>query len=419
MIVFKRKLGGIESENYYYKFQFGGKQYLRCANTRNERLAKREAAQHLERLRAERAKLEEVAKLAGCKPQDVRYCEQCRKPMSRVRCLYVGHAPFCGKDCYRKWRDARQVVAVPTLREFERRFMKSVETHSFDKPATIQFYKLKYTRLLEFGPLADTRLDRIDEGLIDSYVQHRRKVVSPASTNRELATLRKALRLAYDWKLLDRVPRIRLLPGEKPREFVLSHQQEAAYLENAPEPLKSVALLLVDTGLRISEALALQWSDVHLEHNFLHVRSGKSRNATRDVLLTTRVQAMLETRCAARRSPWVFTDEPGTGPLSIWTLQSQHKRVRLALGLSPMVLHSLRHTFATRLGESGAGAFEIKKLLGHSSVTVSERYTHPTAEMMQRAFDRLQALNESKQRALPSKGQTETQPRIKTVSHAA
>ena len=57
------------------------------------------------------------------------------------------------------------------------------------------------------------------------------------------------------------------------------------------------------------------------------------------------------------------------------------------------VLHSLRHTCLTRLGEAGADAFTIMKLAGHSSVTVSQRYVHPTPESMERAFDRLETFN--------------------------
>ena len=57
------------------------------------------------------------------------------------------------------------------------------------------------------------------------------------------------------------------------------------------------------------------------------------------------------------------------------------------------VLHSLRHTFLTRFGEAGADAFTIKKVAGHSSVTISERYIHPTPEGQERAFERFATLN--------------------------
>lgn len=57
------------------------------------------------------------------------------------------------------------------------------------------------------------------------------------------------------------------------------------------------------------------------------------------------------------------------------------------------VIHSLRHTMLTRLGEDGADAFTIMRIAGHSSVTVSQRYVHPTPEGMERAFERLENLN--------------------------
>jgi hypothetical protein len=60
------------------------------------------------------------------------------------------------------------------------------------------------------------------------------------------------------------------------------------------------------------------------------------------------------------------------------------------------VIHSLRHTMLTRLGESGAAAFTIMKIAGHSSVTVSQRYVHPSPESLEKAFERLDRLNCSK-----------------------
>jgi len=109
-------------------------------------------------------------------------------------------------------------------------------------------------RLLDFEPLVSARLDSIEEELIERFVQRRNEQVSPASVNRALATLRKLLRLAQEWRLIDRVPRIRLLPGERNREFVLSHAQEQIYLVATSQPLREFAILDLDTGLRVSEA---------------------------------------------------------------------------------------------------------------------------------------------------------------------
>src|SRR5207247_2354453 len=157
------------------------------------------------------------------------------------------------------------------------------------------------------------RLEAIDESLIESFVQSRRgapsragvnrkkprpldpeKTVSPATVNRALATLRRLLRLAQEWRVIDRVPRVRLLPGERNREFILSHERERVYLEMASQPLKDVGTLILDAGLRIGEALALEWADIRLQpangakFGYLHVHDGKSRFSRRNVPLTAR-----------------------------------------------------------------------------------------------------------------------------------
>ena len=60
----------------------------------------------------------------------------------------------------------------------------------------------------------------------------------------------------------------------------------------------------------------------------------------------------------------------------------------------------LRHTFATRLGESGADVFTIMKLMGHSSVSVSQKYVYPSPESVERGFAKLEALSVSEMRGV-------------------
>jgi integrase len=106
---------------------------------------------------------------------------------------------------------------------------------------------------------------------------------------------------------------------------------------------------------------------------------------------------MLKAGKATVKSGCVFPgDSPGR-PILVSSLDHEHGEVRTALKLSAdFVLHSLRHTMLTRLGESGADAVTIMRIAGHSSVTVSQRYVHPTPEGMERAFERLERLNEVK-----------------------
>jgi integrase len=169
-----------------------------------------------------------------------------------------------------------------------------------------------------------------------------------------------------------------------------------------------VARLMLGSGLRVSEGVGLEWADIHLEpvngarFGYLHLRDGKSRNARRNVPLTTDVRAMLETRSESVHAPWVFSDERNIGPLSSSTVSHQHTKLRRDLKFPEgFVLHSFRHTFGTRLGAAGIDSFSIKKLMGHSSVAVSEKYIHPTPESLMVAFDRLESYTAEAVKALP------------------
>jgi integrase len=160
-----------------------------------------------------------------------------------------------------------------------------------------------------------------------------------------------------------------------------------------------VAVLLLDTGLRVGEALQLQWGDVHLEpapgskSGYIQIRDGKSRYAKRNLSLTSRVSAILKRRKEeAKSTSWVFPGKLGK-PFVGTSLNHQHQRARAALKLPPdFVIHSLRHTMLTRLGESGADAFTIMRIAWHSSVTISQRYVHPSPESLEKAFERLESL---------------------------
>ena len=304
---------------------------------------------------------------------------------------------------------------VPTLLQFAPRFEDAITTQCQEKPRTIQFYKERLRRLLEYSAIASARLNEIDEQLIEQLKLHRTRQISRlgrplsvASINRELGTLRRVLRLAHEWKIMDRMPRIRLFSGEAQRDFVLSYKQEEGYLHMAPNPLKDIALLILDTGMRPGEACALEWRHVRVvpapgaKFGHLHVTAGKTRNAKRNLSLTERVREMLETRRnAADGAQHVFPADSG-GPWLVSSLDHQHTKFRDLLGLpKEFVVHSLRHTMLTRLGESGADAFTIMRIAGHSSVTVSQRYVHPSPESLETAFARMDALNTSKRRGTP------------------
>jgi integrase len=352
--VYKRQ----DSEYYWFKFSFNGKLYQRPSKVRNRREAEKIEAAFRTLLANGEVGLEDQS-------------------------------------------------PAPRLREFAQSFIDFIQTRHANKPETVKFYANRLKRLMEWEPLRETRLDRIDESLIERYIFIRRKKVGVVAVNRELATLRRILHVAKEWKLIRSVPKVRLLPGETSRDFVLDYFTEGAYLEACPPLLREVAIVLLDSGLRLGEALALQWPDVHLEpvggarYGWIQVRAGKSKNARRTVPLAARVSRLLTEKHTCATSVWVFPGVSPDRPVLGTSLAHMHTNICRPKSCDKQsysfpkdfVLHSLRHTCLTRLGEAGADAFTIMKLAGHSSVTVSQRYVHPTGETIQLAFDRLEALN--------------------------
>jgi integrase len=206
--------------------------------------------------------------------------------------------------------------------------------------------------------------------------------------------------LAYDWLLIDRVPKFQMLAGERNREFVLTGALRDEFIGGLPEPCKTIARFLVNTGLRISECCALTWDRVSLTdaQGYIYIDKGKSKRAKRHIPLTDEAQLILEEQKRVSRSNYVFVRWGGrvskdlwfTAPVSRYTISGQFSKRRDEMGLPwDAVLHCTRHTALTDLGAAGADAFTIQAVAGHASVTTSQRYVHPVAETIKRAINML------------------------------
>jgi integrase len=181
---------------------------------------------------------------------------------------------------------------------------------------------------------------------------------------------------------------------------VLTHELEPVYLDLLKQPLRDVATLMLDTGLRIGEVLSLTWQNVHFtpakdaRYGYLTVRASHAKNSkSRNIPLNRAFNVLIN---QSATDGYVFHRENGSRLYQTW-LDEQHRAVRETLSLpEDFVLHSCRHTFGTQLGEAGADAFTIMKLMGHSTVTMSQKYVHPSPELLETAMNRLEALNQSK-----------------------
>jgi len=303
---------------------------------------------------------------------------------------------------------------APTFAEFEKRFRAKMLTDHASKPKTAAHYTNGLNRLLEFDRIRNTRLDEIDRQLVDDYIAFRskatfgkKKPIKVASINRELEALRRLLNVAVENKVISSRPKISRLKGEKGRDRVLDHAEEQAYLMVAKQPLRDIATIIVDAGMRPEEVFRMSWENVHFEPagnaRFGRIFNpfGKTENARRNVSMTQRVRSLLEMRHEQQGRPvegWVFPAPTKLGRVE--SLKSQHAKALKDSRVKAFVLYSLRHTMLTRLGEAGADAFAIQKIAGHSSILVSQRYVHPTPERLESAFAALEAYNAAKQEKL-------------------
>jgi integrase len=126
------------------------------------------------------------------------------------------------------------------------------------------------------------------------------------------------------------------------------------------------------------------------------VTHGKTDSARRVLPLTLRARNILRDRWEEMERPaegWVWGADTRSRHFEKSTLKKQHKKALRLSVVRPFVLYSLRHTFLTRLGESGCDAWTLARIAGHSSVAISARCVHPSEDAVLFALDRLSGHN--------------------------
>ena len=156
----------------------------------------------------------------------------------------------------------REKKPVPTLAQFaQERFLPWARaTFEEASPKSWAWYRVGVRALVSFKPLADRPLNEITGEQVASFAAYRVSEGLQVSTvSSSLRVLRRMLRLAVEWGAVEQCPRVKLLPGERRCERVVTPEEEARYLSAALEPLASFATLLADTGLGPDECFRLRW----------------------------------------------------------------------------------------------------------------------------------------------------------------
>jgi integrase len=155
-----------------------------------------------------------------------------------------------------------------------------------------------------------------------------------------------------------------------------------------------MALLSLHCGLRAGEIFNLTWGDVDLERGILTLRDSKS-GKTRMAFMTENVKGVIEKPDDAKHDDLVFPDRDDN---KMKRISNAFQRAVNELGFNngisdprqQVVFHTLRHTFASWLVENGTDLYTVKELMGHSTLAMTERYSHLGQNTLQNAVRNLE-----------------------------
>jgi integrase/recombinase XerC len=277
---------------------------------------------------------------------------------------------------------------------------------------TVRAYRSDLDRFATFwerdfgeGSAAKTPISKVDTLAVRSYLAslHRSHLAS-RSLARHLSTLRSFFRWACREGHVEKNP-ARALPSPKlprtlPRamtqpdtERLLEVDEEGSF----PERDRALFELLYATGLRVSEAAGLDLEDVDFSARLLRVigKGNKERIAPFGEAAGDALSAYLPARRARRRGAEDAASDDGEplfvnsrgGRLTTRSMARLLKRRLRAAGLPVEISpHALRHSFATHLLEAGADLRAIQELLGHASLSTTQKYTHLDAARLRDVY---------------------------------
>lgn len=290
------------------------------------------------------------------------------------------------------------------LAEHIKRFLEYLQHLQDASPHTVEAYRSDLEDFLKH--LADVGgglppLEDVDPLTIREYlgVLHRRQL-SRRTVARRLSALRAFFRFLQKEDLVGANPAARVSTPRLPRTLPsrLDVGQMRALLE-APDPAtrdgardRALLEMLYATGARVSELVGMDLADLRMDEGLVRIR-GKGRKerevpfggAAREALwswMEVRSLVLAGAREGAGSPEALFLNLRG-GRLSARSvrrvLDRNLMKAALALHVSP---HALRHSFATHLLDAGADLRLIQELLGHASLSTTQKYTHVSVEQL-------------------------------------
>lgn len=228
-----------------------------------------------------------------------------------------------------------------------------------------------------------------------------KKELSPKTVHHCLTLVRSIYNKASDWGLYSgKIPtaKVQFPKVNNRRERFLSYE-EAKQLLDALNKISSQvhgqALISLHCGLRFGEIAKLIWADVDMDNEIINIKNAKGDD--RHAYITKPVKDVLERLDEIntyKPNSLIFTSKQEEQQKQVSsTYYRTVEKLNLNEGISDsrqkVVFHSLRHTFASWLAIQGTSLYEIKELMGHRSIEMTERYAHLLPDVKRKAVNRL------------------------------
>lgn len=211
--------------------------------------------------------------------------------------------------------------------------------------------------------------------------------VSTSTKAKHLALMKSLLRAAErDWKWLEKAPVIKVPQVRNKRVRWLEPVEAQRLVDECPEPLKSVVKFALSTGLRRSNIIDLEWSQIDMQRRvaWIHPEQSKSSKAIGVALNDTACRALRDQ--IGKHNKWVFVHtqaakrSDGTATPIVRKMRIDSNTAwRLALqraGIENFRFHDLRHTWASWLIQAGVPLSVLQEMGGWESIEMVRRYAH-------------------------------------------
>ncbi|WP_213757807.1 site-specific integrase [Delftia sp. WY8] len=308
-------------------------------------------------------------------------CEKARKMAMELRAkVELGGNPL----------EERQTLrTVPTLASFiQDVYVPHIKVHRRNFQSTLSFIKCHI--LPRFGA---KHLDAITSNMVaEAHADLRGKGYALAQANK----LPILLKIMFNLAKKKGIPGSQSNPTDSVVLFNPNNAKErylsAAETQRLHEALsrcgsaqfKSIVALLLLLGCRKRELLDARWEDVDLERRNWRIpmsKSGKPRN----VPISERALEVFQALPRWKGCPYVVPNPNTKQPFG--NLYHPWDKVRKEAGMPELRMHDLRHTFASNLVNSGQSIYVVSKLLGHSQLKTTARYSHLADETLMSAVD--------------------------------